>query len=337
MNYSNYDRIVAETKLHRHGVYAKNVINLESDLLVGGAVSVDFGFRSELAMKHVSKTIELMDAVAKINDPQCELLLIRACAWISKLYLAMRTYPPRVFESAQRSFDMALRSALVRIVTVSGLGFGDWQWRLATLPFAFRGLGIYSAGDVLNYAFLALRFQSAALQSMLLRDVGIVASGSTFDDALCVFNTSIGIDFLSNTNGLVAIPKGGSHFRLASCDICFWSGISAGKEVDIGLGGGCDKALRLTDMLLYSLDGGLDVCVDLIGCAAIGYGFLPFSFSSLGELEADAVTLLKRIQKFSMAQDIRARATIHIFNRISFAIIKGAGAQIVSRLTSNLL
>nr|GEW91591.1 protein HOTHEAD-like [Tanacetum cinerariifolium] len=35
-------------------------------------------------------------------------------------------------------------------------------------------------------------------------------------------------------------------------------------------------------------------------CAAIGYGFLSFSFTSLGELEADVVTLLKRIQKFSM-------------------------------------
>ncbi|GKB47427.1 hypothetical protein Tco_0898180 [Tanacetum coccineum] len=117
-------------------------------------------------------------------------------------------------------------------------------------------------------------------------------------------------------------------------------------------------------MLLYSWDGGLDVCVDMTGsspltqtgmvdfvpgralidaaqhkrgkymakCAAIGYGFLPFSFSSLVELEADAVTLLKRIRKFSMAQDIGARAAIHIFNRISFAIAKGVMAQIVSRL-----
>nr|GFB64559.1 hypothetical protein [Tanacetum cinerariifolium] len=34
-------------------------------------------------------------------------------------------------------------------------------------------------------------------------------------------------------------------------------------------------------------------------CAEIGYGFLPFSFSSFGELEMDAVTLLKRIRKFS--------------------------------------
>ncbi|GJT54555.1 hypothetical protein Tco_0989609 [Tanacetum coccineum] len=58
-------------------------------------------------------------------------------------------------------------------------------------------------------------------------------------------------------------------------------------------------------------------------CAAIGYGFLPFSFSSLGELEADAVTLLKRIRKFSITQDIGARTAIHIFNRISFSIAKG--------------
>ncbi|GKE22329.1 hypothetical protein Tco_1433841, partial [Tanacetum coccineum] len=63
-------------------------------------------------------------------------------------------------------------------------------------------------------------------------------------------------------------------------------------------------------------------------CAAIGYEFLPFSFSSLGELKADAVTLLKRIRKFSMTQDIETRAAVHIFNRISFAIAKGVEAQI---------
>ncbi|GKB18372.1 hypothetical protein Tco_0852295 [Tanacetum coccineum] len=138
-------------------------------------------------------------------------------------------------------------------------------------------------------------------------------------------------------------------------------GISAGKEVDIGLGGGCDQALRPADMLLYSWEGGLDVCVDLTGsspltqtgiagfvpgravidaaqrkrgkymtkCADIGYGFLPFSFSSFGELEKDAVTLLKWVRKFSMAQDIGARAAVHIFNRISFFIAKGVWLSVV--------
>ncbi|KNA03701.1 hypothetical protein SOVF_206410, partial [Spinacia oleracea] len=111
--------------------------------------------------------------------------------------------------------------------------------------------------------------------------------------------------------------------------------------------------------LLYSWDRGCDVCVDLMRsspltqsglsgfapgrvvtdtairkreyearCRAIGYGFLPFSFSSLGELDKDAVALLKRIQKFSRAHDIEARAAAHIFTRIGFAIARGVGAQI---------
>ncbi|GKC10797.1 hypothetical protein Tco_1007579 [Tanacetum coccineum] len=128
---------------------------------------------------------------------------------------------------------------------------------------------------------------------------------------------------------------------------------------------GLDKPLRPADMLLYLWGRGLDMCVDLTGsspltqtgladfvpgravmdaahckrvkyeakCADIGYSFLPFLFSSLGELEKDAVALLKRIRKFFVTQDIGARTAVHIFNRISFAIAKGVGAQIVSRLS----
>nr|GFB60346.1 hypothetical protein [Tanacetum cinerariifolium] len=84
--------------------------------------------------------------------------------------------------------------------------YDDWKWRLATLPFTFRGLGVYSAGDVLNYAFLASRLQSAGLQIKLLRYSGIVASGPTFDDALCVFNMSMKTDILSNPSEIVS-PK----------------------------------------------------------------------------------------------------------------------------------
>ncbi|GKA63271.1 hypothetical protein Tco_0762877 [Tanacetum coccineum] len=369
--------------------------NLNKDVSGGFTRPAD----NDSSTERVSKTIGLLDAVAKINDPQC---------------------------------------------------------------------------DVLNYAFVASRLQSATLQTKLLRHVGIVTSGLTFDGALYMFNKAMEIDFLSTPSD-VAAPKlmkkrediyftrvtkddessfslsprqmalwqsqrenhtsdwlrvvpisglgqtmNGKTYRSVLCyrlgfplfsvskpcsacsrvfaediygdhavscaeiigikhrhnmvrdtlvDICFRSGISAGKEVDIGLDGGHDKKLHPADMLLYSWDGGQDVCMDLTGsspltqtgmtdfalgravtdvahrkhgkymakCAAIGYEFLPFSFSCLGELETDDVTLLRRIRKFSMAQDIRARAAIHIFNRISFAIVKGVGAQIVSRLPSNSL
>ncbi|GJR69348.1 retrovirus-related pol polyprotein from transposon TNT 1-94 [Tanacetum coccineum] len=233
-----------------------------------------------------------------------------------------------VFEMAQRSFDAALRSALERIVTASGHSFGDWQWRLDTLPFALGGLFVYC-----------------------------VANGLAFNDALCAFNTKMEIGLLSVPLFSVSKPCsacskvfmgdiyeehvvtcadiiGFKHrdnvMRDTLVDICFRSGILAGKEVDIGLGGGCDKPLVAIDAahrkrLKYEAK-----------CADIRYGFLPFLFSSLGELEKDAVTLLKRIQKFFVTQDIGARAAIHIFNRIGFAIAKEVGPQLVCRLPLTL-
>ncbi|GJV03252.1 hypothetical protein Tco_1336821, partial [Tanacetum coccineum] len=82
----------------------------------------------------------------------------------------------------------------------------NWKWRLATLPFAFWGLGVYFAGDVLNYAFLASRLQSVGLQTKLLRQTSFVSLGPIFDDALFVFNTSMKIDLLSNPSEITT-PK----------------------------------------------------------------------------------------------------------------------------------
>ncbi|GKB53091.1 hypothetical protein Tco_0903844 [Tanacetum coccineum] len=62
------------------------------------------------------------------------------------------------------------------------LWIGDRQWRLSNLPFAFRGLGVYSA------------------------DSNIVTSGPAFDNALSTFNSKMKIDLLSNLSEAVA-PK----------------------------------------------------------------------------------------------------------------------------------
>ncbi|GJS09323.1 hypothetical protein Tco_0366119 [Tanacetum coccineum] len=155
-----------------------------------------------------------------------------------------------------------------------------------------------------------------------------------------VFTRDIYGDHDVSCDGVIGIKHRHNVVRDTLVDICLRSGISAGKEVDIG---GGSSPLTQTGMADFMPGRAvIDAAQRKRGkytakCAAIEYGFLPFSFSSLGELEANAVSLLKRIRKDSMAQDIGARADIHIFNRISFAIAKGVGAQIVFRLPSNLL
>ncbi|KAL6538342.1 hypothetical protein OROGR_012330 [Orobanche gracilis] len=184
-----------------------------------------------------------------------------------------------------------------------------------------------------------------------------------------VFDGDLFGDHAVSCAGMVGIKHRHNIVRDTFLDVCFRSGISAGKEVDIGLRDGCDRPLRPADLLLYAWDRGRDVCVDLAGsspltrsgmidfvpgqvvakgvkhkcekyrdlCAAKGYGFLPFSFSSLGELDADVVALLVRVRGFALGQDAGARATHHIFSRISFAIAKGVGAQLVSRMPTNFV
>ncbi|KAL9241489.1 hypothetical protein vseg_015599 [Gypsophila vaccaria] len=184
-----------------------------------------------------------------------------------------------------------------------------------------------------------------------------------------VFAEDVYGDHVVSCAGTVGVKHRHNLVRDTLLDVCYRSGISAGKEVDIGLVDGHGGSLRPADLLLYSWDRGRDVCIDLTGsspltqtgmadfvpgrvvadaaqrkcakyrdrCEAAGYGFLPFSFSSLGELGSDAVALLKRIQKYSVSQDAGARMAAYIFTRVSFAVAKGVGAQIVSRLPTNFM
>ncbi|GJZ46647.1 hypothetical protein Tco_0594243 [Tanacetum coccineum] len=172
--------------------------------------------------------------------------------------------------------------------------------------------------DVLNYVFLASRLQSASLQTKLLRHSSIVAYGSAFKDALCALN--VFPYSLSQSRAQLA-PRG--------LDVCMdLTGFSPLTQTKMG---DFVHSLVVIDAAQRKRVKYETKCVD------IGYGFLPFLFSSFGELEKDVVALLKRIQKFFIAQDIRARVVVHIFSRVSFVIARGARAQIVSRLPTNFL
>nr|GEV71181.1 putative exostosin-like protein [Tanacetum cinerariifolium] len=74
-----------------------------------------------------------------------------------------------------------------------------------------------------------------------------------------VFAGDIYGDHAVSCAGIIGIKHRHNVVRDTLVDICFRAGISAGKEVDIGLDGGNDKKLRPTNMLLYSWDRGLDL------------------------------------------------------------------------------
>ena len=84
-----------------------------------------------------------------------------------------------------------------------------------------------------------------------------------------VFTGDIYGDHAVSCAGIIGIKHRHNVVRDVLVDICSRSGISARKEVDIGLSGERDKPLRPADILLYSWDGGLDVCVDLTGSSPL--------------------------------------------------------------------
>ncbi|GJZ59275.1 hypothetical protein Tco_0615091 [Tanacetum coccineum] len=74
----------------------------------------------------------------------------------------------------------------------------------------------------------------------------------TIEPCSRVFAEDIYGDHVVSCAGIICIKHRHNVVRYTLVDICYRSGISAGKEVDIGLGGGRDKPLRLADMLFYS-------------------------------------------------------------------------------------
>jgi hypothetical protein len=128
--------------------------------LLGGAVSRDKCFIEGVAMKRAARVVGLMHILPQLRDPQSELLLLRSCMSIAKLFFGLRTCQPIHMEDAAILFDKGLRGAVENFVVGGGPFFGDLQWRIASLPIKVGGLGLYSAIEAASYAFVASRAQS---------------------------------------------------------------------------------------------------------------------------------------------------------------------------------
>ncbi|KAL7586081.1 hypothetical protein Lser_V15G36198 [Lactuca serriola] len=152
--------------------------------LLAGAVSRDASFISSLAIKRTKNAVNLMRLLPQFFDMQSELLLLRSCMGIAKIFFGLRTYQPVHMEEATLLFDNGLHREIEDIVVCGGPFFGDIQWRLASLPIRFSGLGLYSTVEATSYAFVASRAQYWVVQDHILRDSDIYGMYSDYACAL---------------------------------------------------------------------------------------------------------------------------------------------------------
>ncbi|GKA93475.1 putative reverse transcriptase domain-containing protein [Tanacetum coccineum] len=186
----------------REGLFLVDIRRLSSGVkLLGGAVSRDKNFISGLAMRRVVHAVDLMSLLPQLHDPRSALLLLRSCMGIFKLFFGLRTCQPVHMEETALFFDKGLRGSINNIVVCGGPFFRDLQWRLASLPIRFGGLGLYSAKLVSSYTFVALRAQSWVLQNHILRDSGICGMDDDYvSDLACLCDTIPSFDFSGFTN-----------------------------------------------------------------------------------------------------------------------------------------
>ncbi|GKE42466.1 hypothetical protein Tco_1469750 [Tanacetum coccineum] len=115
-----------------------------------------------------------------------------------------------------------------------------------------------------------------------------------------VFSGDIYEDHAISCADIIGIKHRHNVVRDTLVDICYRSGISVDRGLDVCVD--LTGSSSLTQIGMADFVPGramIDVAQSkrvkyMAKCAAVGYGFLSFSFSPLGELEEDAVTLLKR-------------------------------------------
>nr|GEW75898.1 hypothetical protein [Tanacetum cinerariifolium] len=156
--------------------YSKAVIGVK---VLGRTVSKDADFISGLAMRRVTNAVDLMGLLSLVH-----------------------------MEEADLFFDKGLRGSIENMVLCGEPFFEDLQWRLASLPILFAGLGLYSTKVASSYASVASRGQSWVLIDHILLESGICGMDDDYVSALdCLRSMIPSFDFSRFTNKTTVTSK----------------------------------------------------------------------------------------------------------------------------------
>jgi hypothetical protein len=150
--------------------------------LLGGGVSCDSDFLASFAEKRFEKWSESINLLMEFKDPFIQLLLLRSCLGFPKLNYLLRCTPPNLISDSIIKMESFLKDTLKGIVTGGGPGFGEFQFRLSTLPVCDSGLGIYNPADICHFAYISSVSQTKDLQDLILDNpnIGLPVEFHTF-------------------------------------------------------------------------------------------------------------------------------------------------------------
>nr|GEU34106.1 heparanase-like protein 3 [Tanacetum cinerariifolium] len=242
----------------------------------GKVISSELAFDSALNAFNVKMEIDLLSNLSEIAAPK----LMKKQAYI---------YFTSVTQMVESTFSLSARQMALWKSQIED-HTSDW----------LRVVPIFGLGQTMN---------GRTYRCVLCYRLGVPLFSVSKPCSACsrVFMRDIYGDHAVSCAGIVGIKHRHNVVRDTLVDICYRSGISSSKEVDIGLCEERDKSLRPSNVLLYSWDVGRDVCVDLTGSSPLTHtgmvdfvpGCAPLDPSYL-DGEADTFKQFQNILKTSI-------------------------------------
>nr|GFA89270.1 putative reverse transcriptase domain-containing protein [Tanacetum cinerariifolium] len=308
----------------REGLFPIDIRRPSSGVkLLGGAVSRDTNFISRLAMRRVANAVDLMGLLPLLHDPHSELLLLRSCMGIAKLFSSLRTYQPVHMEEATLFFN---KDHILRDSGICGMD-DDYVFALACLRDTIPSFGVSGFTNKDTVPSKAHQTPTNVFFSEMVKDMEVPFDMTMRQKAVfeCLrashaqdFLLAIPIDGLGQHMSPVeyrTILKYRLMIPLFSVDAIFlicrkaWlssRGFTTGQA-----------ALKVASCKVTKHEK---------ACFENQHVFILFVFDTFGFLALEAVELLSRVQQVMHNNVMKPRSTDVVFKRIGFVIQKGLAA-----------
>jgi hypothetical protein len=128
-------------------------VSVRSDgIIVLGSPVGDPQFCQDDLINKMESLFELVEASTELDDPQLQLILLRACLGLPKVVYHLRTTPPNIMSSIASTFDKRMSPYITQIVGCELSPAARFMWGL---PFSAGGFGLPEASSIYRAAFYA--------------------------------------------------------------------------------------------------------------------------------------------------------------------------------------